>query len=70
MAIGPVHDVSFAQRPAALWIFALEQVPATSARAQHFAVGRNLETFRHGLACFNAFGTAHRICPLKKERAI
>ena len=56
-----VHHGTLAETAKALRVFGLRQVAATSAGAQDFAGGSDLEPFGHGFLRFDTFGTSHKI---------
>jgi hypothetical protein len=52
-------DRRLPHRPSTFGPFALQQVPSTRSVKENFAVRGDLESFRHGLPCLNAFGASH-----------
>ena len=69
IGIGPVHDDTRAERAAAFWVLGGEQMPLARTHAHDFSRARDLEPFRHGLSCFDAFRTTHRFVLSFKKSA-
>ncbi len=74
--VGGMHIGGFAEAAQAMGVFGLGQVAATGAMAQSLASGSDFKPFGHGLFCFNAFGTSHKLiqkrayytCPLQRSK--
>jgi len=63
-----MHSSRATQRAAALGVLGLQQVTFSSARAQDFSAGRNLEPLGHGLLGFDTFGSSHKSINLLSKR--
>src|SRR5438552_19057547 len=71
VSVGGIDHDGFAEAATTFGTLGLEQVAAAGFRTQHFAAGRNLEAFGHGLFRFDPFWTSHnRWLSLKRARNI
>lgn len=58
-----------AQPAPALRVLGLHQVAPACALAQYLAAGRDLESFRGGFLCFNAFWTSHKVIRILPKKS-
>jgi hypothetical protein len=70
ISVGFMHKLRATQTAATLRAFVLAEVTTSSAAAQNFATGGDLEPLGGGFLRFNTFGTSHKLTFFRKERAL